>query len=164
MSTNPEPRRKGGCLRIAGIALLAVLGFIILIAGCSAIFGGETTDTTPAEPIEEITAPTEPSPAPDPAPTPPTGDIVTLTANADGPATIIWGDLTGSTNSEEFTTTWTKELVAADDETYHMSVTIPFQSGTTTVTCTLAVNGEVVDEATGTGDIGSASCTQPLFG
>ena len=162
-----------GCL---GLIVLAIL----LFAGCAAIIAG-AGDEEPVETTEEVEAPVEeeveraevdapveeeearveetaPAPTQDDAAT----ETVVLEVTADPSGTVIWGDV-GSSNSESVSGTWTREVPAEDDSIYTVSVTGDVMDESSTVSCRILVEGEVVDEASGSGAMGSALCAQPIF-
>lgn len=158
-----QPPQKSGKKKWAiGCGILALLA-VLLFGGCAALgIGaatqtpaptGESSDTTGADPSAEQTEDVAGA------------GTVTLEATASTTGTVLWMDMDGSSNTEEFTGTWTKEIPLKDEtETYTLSVTGDFMDESSEVTCKLYVDGELKDEATGTGAAGSASCSQPLFG
>ena len=164
MSTPTQPKPKRHRFRKA-LVITAVI--LVLLIGCSALMsGGGDPAPTPAPETSETTAP--PTAAPEPAPTTQeqVGDIITMTATSTSPgeSTVSWYDADGSMNSEPFVGTWTKDIPIEPGELYNMTVTGDFMDPNPTVTCELSVNGEVKDTASGSGQIGSASCNQPIFG
>lgn len=164
-----QPPQKSGKKKWAiGCGILTLLA-ILLFGGCAALgIGaatqapaptGESSDSTGAESATEEAEPSAVQ----------TEDVtdagtVTLEATASTNGTVIWGDLDGSTNTEQFTGTWTKEIAPKDGALYHVTVTGDFMDESSEVTCKLYVDGDLKEEATGTGSAGSASCTQPIFG
>lgn len=164
-----QPRKKRGCLPW----IIGTIVLLLLFAGCAALAGGgedpAPQQTTPVEdPTPQTVGPppaTETTPAPE-APTSEAaeGTTVTLEVTANGPASISWGELSGGTNTLDVTETWSTDVTAQDGDLYHLTVYPTFMSSTTEVTCNLYVDGELKDTATGTGENGSASCTQPMFG
>jgi hypothetical protein len=166
------PKKKGGCLKYLAIAAGLVVLLIILAAACGG--GGSSTNTGSELPENPpASAPAEqgtPTPEPDPAPTEDAESTRTLTMTATststGNSTVSWYDLDGSMNSKNFVGEWTMEIPLEDTAArYSMSVTPDFMDTTAaTVTCSMSIDGETVDEATATGDsLASASCSQPLF-
>lgn len=165
------PQKKGKKKWVIGCLGLIVLA-IVLFAGCGALLVGAEdatdTDTTPGTVSTGTSAPAEEEDETEPSAVQ-TEEVtdagtVTLEATATTTGTVIWGDLDGSTNTEQFTGTWTKEIAPEDGALYHVTVTGDFMDENSEVTCQLSVDGELKEEATGTGSAGSASCTQPIFG
>ena len=100
-----------GCLGLIGLA-------IVLFAGCGALLVGAEdatdTDTTPGTVSTGTSAPAEEEDETEPSAVQ-TEEVtdagtITLEATATTTGTVIWGDLDGSTNTEQFTGTWTKEI------------------------------------------------------
>lgn len=165
-SYGQPPQKKSKKKWYIGCGLLLLLGILALFAGCAALLAGaeNVTETPATVSTAPATTGSEESSAVQ------TEDVsgagtVTFEATASTNGTVIWGDLDGSTNTEDFTGSWTKEVQLQDDsEIYNVTVTGDFMDDTSEVTCKLYVDGELVDEASGTGSAGSASCSQPIFG
>ncbi|PWF88021.1 hypothetical protein CIK52_01610 [Kocuria rosea] len=152
------PQKKGKKKWVIGCLGLIVLA-LVFFGGCAALVSGGASETSTsssnsdAEPSEVQTEDVE------------NAGTVTFEATASTTGTVIWGNLDGSTNTEDFTGTWTKEVTPKESsELYNVTVTGDFMDDSSEVTCKLYVDGELKDEATGTGSAGSASCTQPMFG
>lgn len=88
------------------------------------------------------------------------GKTVTMTASATGAGTVIWGTA-GSTSTEQFTGSWTKEVQAEAADTYTLSVTgdAIYGDDSQEMGCTISVDGEQKQANSATGKMGSASCT-----
>ncbi|WP_424347333.1 hypothetical protein [Kocuria sp. CH-021] len=154
------PQKTGKKKWVIGCLGLIVLA-IVFFAGCTALVagGGSATDSTStgnsngssgesATETEEATG----------------AGTVTLEATSTTTGNVMWMDLDGSSNTEDFSGTWTKEIALKDStETYTFTVMGDLMDDTSEVTCKLYVDGELEDEATGTGSAGSATCTQPLW-
>ncbi|MGX5357570.1 hypothetical protein [Kocuria sp. KH4] len=169
-----QPPKKSGKKKWAiGCGILTLLA-ILLFGGCAALgigaasqsgttTPGATTDDAATDDAGDAADDAEPSAVQTEEVT--DAGTVTLEATASTTGTALWMDLDGSSNTEEFTGTWSKEIPLKDgNETYTLSVTGDFMDENSEVTCKLYVDGELKDEATGTGSAGSASCSQPLFG
>lgn len=158
----PKKSKKKWVIGCLGLTVLAIL----LFAGCAALLaGGDTVDPTPA-PDGGTNAPAgEEEPSAVQTEEVENAGTVTLEATATTTGMVMWMDMDGSSHTEEFTGTWSKEIPLEDGtETYTLSVTGDFMDESSEVSCKLYVDGELKDEATGTGSAGSASCSQPLFG
>ena len=83
-----------------------------------------------------------------------------MTASATGAGTVIWGTA-GSTSTEQFTGSWTKEVQAEAADTYTLSVTgdATYGDDSQEMGCTISVDGEQKQANSATGKMGSASCT-----
>ena len=90
---------------------------------------------------------------------------VELQATATDKGTVIWGEA-GSSNTEEFTGSWSKTLTGQEAEKdYTITVSGDFMGDENQeVSCTVLVNGEEKSHKTGSGTAGSAMCdTYGLF-
>ena len=88
------------------------------------------------------------------------GKTVTMTASASGAGTVIWGTA-GSTSTEQFTGSWTKEVQAENADTYTLSVAgdAIYGDDSQEMGCTISVDGVQKESNSATGKMGSASCT-----
>lgn len=162
------PQKKGKKKWVIGCLGLFVLA-IVFFGGCAALVssGADTPAPAPSSSTSASAAEDSSQAEPSAVQTEEVSDAgtITLEATASTTGTVIWGNLDGSTNTEEFTGTWTKEITPKDStEMYNVIVSGDFMDESSEVSCKLYVDGELKDEATGTGSAGSASCTQPIFG
>lgn len=148
---------KGHAMRKS---LALIPASLLVLAGC-----GTSPDTAPAaDVITETPAPaTEPTVPPLEAvePTANGTSTIILEATASGPGSVHWGDV-GSSNTVEIAPgeVWTKTLEDADTwDMWSVSVYGDYMDTDAVVTCRITVDGEVVDQATGTGEGGSAYCS-----
>lgn len=159
------PKKKRGVLKWG----LGCLGLIVLVTvlavACTAIAtsGGNDEDSSDAQSESNID-----TDASDVESAPVAGaedaedvDTVLLEATASGEGHVVWG-ADGGTNTETFTGTWSKE-VPSDTGMLTLTVTGDILDENSEVSCTLTIDGEVKDEATGSGAAGGATCIQPLF-
>ena len=67
----------------------------------------------------------------------------------------------GSTSTEQFTGSWTKEVQAENADTYTLSVTgdAIYGDDSQEMGCTISVDGVQKESNSATGKMGSASCT-----
>ncbi|MDN6522066.1 MAG: hypothetical protein L0K43_02065 [Bifidobacterium crudilactis] len=84
---------------------------------------------------------------------------VEMQATSTGKGTVTWGEA-GSTNQEEFTTTWTKTITGDDAKKgYTLTVMGDVMGGNDQkVSCTVLVNGKQKSHKEGSGAAGSAMC------
>lgn len=166
---NEHPKKKNSIAKKAGIGCL---GLILLVGGCSAIVGqgakntaqapATSTASAPASASQASSAPAVAAPASStPATEEKKPDTIKLEATATGNGQVIWGTA-GSTNTEQFSGTWVKE-VPKGKELMTLMVSGDGMDPNSKVTCKLYINGELKQEKSGSGQFGSASCTQPLF-
>lgn len=160
----PPPKKKGGFLKW-GLGCLGLIVLVIIVAvSCAAIVAsggdsdGESTETSEqsdngdtAEDVEEGDSGADEA----------SGTIL-LEATASGEGTVLWG-ADGGTNTESFTGSWSMEVPEPEGGMMSVTVTGDLLDDSSTVTCTMTINDEVVDEAEGSGAAGGASCIQPLF-
>lgn len=157
------PKKKGGLLKWGLGCLGLIVVAIIAFSACAAIVStGASDDGGDTEQSSDTgggaVANTEESPEAVEA----NGSVV-LDATATGAASSNYGPL-GSSSTADFSGAWSEEIVdPADDETYGLTIQDSSGSDSAEVTCTITVDGEVVDEQTATGPYSLATCTQPLF-
>ncbi|WP_237205733.1 hypothetical protein [Rothia nasimurium] len=89
----------------------------------------------------------------------PAAETLTLTATNTGKGTVSWG-IGGSMNTAEFEGEWTQQIELTDEfDMVTLTVQGDYMVDSNELKCTITdANGEVVDEATGTGQAAMASC------
>lgn len=89
----------------------------------------------------------------------PAAETLTLTATNTGKGTVSWG-IGGSMNTAEFEGEWTQQIELTDEfDMVTLTVQGDYMVDSNDLKCTITdANGEVVDEATGTGQAALASC------
>lgn len=87
-------------------------------------------------------------------------DTLTLTVTTSGKGSVSWG-IGGSLNTTEMEGEWTETIELTDEfDMVTLSVTGDFMADNNEVKCTITdANGEVVDEASGSGSGALASCS-----
>lgn len=165
MSTTANAPKKKSLLK--KIIIFGIVGFIglILFAGCvAAVSGSSEPESEPNVVATETTEPQTVGPPESTAPEttePKSGATVEMRATATGGGNVYW-DVEGGSNSVDFIDGWTETVEGIDRFDYfYFSVSPNFMSSdeNSVVTCELYVDGELVDKATGTGEMGSASCS-----
>lgn len=161
------PKKKGGFLKWGLGCLGLIILVIVLAVACTAIAtsgdgaddagreSAQTDSNIDTQASEVASAPAANAEEADAV------DTILLEATASGEGHVMWG-VDGGTNTESFTGTWSKE-VPADSGMLTFSVTGDILDETSEVSCTMTIDGEVKDEATGSGAAGGAVCVQPLF-
>jgi len=152
----PQPPKKKHTVRNIVLIVIAVI-VLIGVVRCAAGGGdssSSTQDSTTAAGAETTAA--EETTAEETSAT----RTVTMTATASGAGTVIWGTL-GSTNTEQFTGSWTNEVEVENGETMTLSVSgdAVYGDDSQEMSCEIAVDGEVKESNKATGQMGSASCT-----
>ena len=171
----PEKKSKPWLWALGG----GCAGMALLFAGCSALVIGAaaSSSSSKASASASVTAVAVPSKmatnaeqqptAVQQAPTqttktaPATHYQVELRATVNGKANVMYGNL-GSTSTETITEDWSSTLQVPRREYYSFSVYNSFGfSGdeATEVSCTILVNGEVVDHKEAKGDYARAHCS-----
>lgn len=159
------PKKRGGFLKW-GLGCLGIIFLVIVLAvACTAIAtnGGndeESSDSQSESNIDTDASDVESAPVAD-AEKADEVDTVLLEATASGEGHVMWGS-DGGTNTESFTGTWSKE-VPSDAGMMSLTVTGDILDEDSEVSCTLTIDGEAKDEASGSGATGGATCIQPLF-
>lgn len=149
--------------------LLSVIGLLLFggaLLGLLGMGSAGGSDTALEQPLPEDfpTFSDQPSDedtdvAVGPPPAEPAGEVpVVLSATSDVPAEVSWS-IGNESATETFTGEWTKEGVTDADgyESFDVNVT-PVDYATSTTTCTITVDGEVVEEGTATNDTVGTYC------
>lgn len=138
----------------------AALAMAFGLAACGSSTGttsAETSsaaaETSAAAAVEETTAAAEETTEA------PAAETLTLTATNTGKGTVSWG-IGGSMNTAEFEGEWTQQIELTDEfDMVTLTVQGDYMVDSNDLKCTITdANGEVVDEATGTGQAAMASC------
>lgn len=158
------PKKKRSLAKLGCLGLLALIALIVVIVIIAAIAGGGGDDSSEGsdnpETSEQAADPTAPETEQGDA----DGGTITLEATSTaGTGNVSWGDFS-STNTEEFSGEWSKDVPPLENgELYTVTVVGDLMSEDAEVSCKIIIDGEVVDEATGSGSAGTASCSQPIF-
>lgn len=135
---------------------------IVVIAVASQLGGNKGTDTsTSSSPAASQTS----SASKSSAATDESTAKVEMQATSTGKGTATWGEA-GSTNQEEFNSTWTKTITGDDAKKgYTLTVMGDVMGGNDQkVSCTVLVNGKQKSHKEGSGAAGTAICdTYGLF-
>ncbi|WP_346843649.1 hypothetical protein [uncultured Rothia sp.] len=158
-----EPKKKKKWPWILG----AILLLLIIIAACSpkssntsspAPSASSSTATTEATQEAAPAETTESAPAEETTQADKNVQTVELRATSTGTGNVMHG-AGGSTNTEQFTTEWSKTVEGVKkSDGYMLTVTGDIMDQNSKVTCQILVDGKVEKEATGTGAGGGASC------
>lgn len=158
------PKKKGGFLKWGLGCLGLIVVVIVLAVACTAIAaGGGGSDDGAAETSRQgnDSGTAQEAGEADSGDEEGAGTIL-MEVTASGEGTVLWG-ADGGTNTESFTGSWSKEVPEPEGGMMSVTVSGDILDESSTVTCTMTIDGEIVDEAEGSGAAGGASCMQPLF-
>lgn len=135
---------------------------IVIIAIGSQMGGNKGTDnasSSPAASQSSTTSQSSSSPSQSSSSADASKATVEMRATSTGKGTATWGEA-GSTNQEDFTSTWSKTISGEDAKKgYTLTVMGDVMGGNDQkVSCTVLVNGKQVSHKEGSGAAGSAIC------
>jgi len=145
---------------VVGATTLGLIAAVFLAGTIGALLGAAgSTEDTPLD-TPSVAEPTDTAEPTVEATTPAAGVPVVLETTSSTPADISWSELdTGASLPEPVAGPWSKEFTSDPEGVNYYSVSVYGGAEPGEVSCTITVDGQIVDENTASGEYASATCS-----